>query len=219
MNSFIESLILSLCSQPRTFEYILKNLEGLDPLQLIEILSTLKDSGKIYKKSDLWEIKQESRHPTLDIVTHDPQLYLKKYMGYFDFLKIPHPLDFEWRNSTLTLNYLLNQIQELNTINDKILFLGMPTLFAMACAKDIPHSVTLVERNKPIVKGLSKLNTDRLRFKIIDADIFTVNPLKVGNFHCAIMDPPWYSDHFFQFMWLASQCVEIGGFIAMSLPP
>jgi hypothetical protein len=140
-------------------------------------------------------------------------------MGYFEFLKTPHPLDFEWRNSTASLNYLNNLVQELNAINDSILYLGMPTLFATSYLKDLPHKVTLVERNKPIIEGLQKLVSSNQRFVIRDADIFKVNPKKIGKHHCVIMDPPWYSPIFKQFMWLACQCVEIGGIVGISMPP
>jgi hypothetical protein len=95
----------------------------------------------------------------------------------------------------------------------------MPTLFATACLKDIPQKVTLVERNKPIVRGLSKLSADKDRFQILEADIFKVTPKTIGKYYSVVMDPPWYSPHFYQFMWLAAQCVEVGGVIGISLPP
>ena len=216
---FVQGKILRICIQPRTFDFISSNLDGLDPLRVVESLRFLERENRIEQKNDLWVIKDNSRHLTLDLASADPQLYLKKYMGYFDFLKIPHPLDFEWRNSTASLNYLLGQVQELNAVSDEILFLGMPTLFALACQKDIPQKVTLVERNKPIIRGISKLNIVRERFKIIAEDIFKVNPHTIGKFHSAFMDPPWYSPFFFQFMWLAAKCVRIGGLIGISLPP
>ena len=218
-SEYIDSIILRLCKQPRTFEYISKNLNGLDPIQLAQALEKLEQKEKLHKRGDMWSLKEKRKQPTLNLVSEDPQLYLKKYMGYFEFLKLPHPLDFEWRNSTASLNYLINQVQEINSVNDKILFLGMPTLFATACIKDIPQKVTLVERNKPIVNGLAKLNVDKDRFRILEADIFKVAPKTIGKYYSVIMDPPWYSPHFYQFMWLAAQCVEVGGIIGISLPP
>lgn len=218
-SEYIDSLILRLCKQPRTFEFISKSLHGLDPIQLKEALEQLEGKEKLHKRGDLWSVKEKRKPPTLNLISEDPQLYLKKYMGYFEFLKIPHPLDFEWRNSTASLNYLINQVQEMNSVTDRILFLGMPTLFAMACIKDIPQKVTLVERNKPIVKGLAKINADKERFQILEADIFTVAPKTIGKYYSVFMDPPWYSPHFYQFMWLAAQCVEVGGIIGISLPP
>ena len=216
---YIDSLILRLCKQPRTFEFISKKMNGLDPVQLIKTIEKLEKKNKLHKRSDMWSVSEKQKAQALYIRTDNPHLYLKKYMGYFEFLKMPHPLDFEWRNSTASLNYLINIVQEMNSINDRILFLGMPTLFATACIKDIPQNVTLVERNKPIVRGLAKLNIDKSRFQIIEADIFKVSPHTIGKYYSVIMDPPWYSPFFYQFMWLAAECVEIGGIVGVSLPP
>lgn len=218
-SEYINSLVLRLCKQPRTFEFISKSMNGLDPIQLREAIEKLEEKDKLQKRGDMWSVKEKRKVPTLNLLSEDPQLYLKKYMGYFEFLKMPHPLDFEWRNSTASLNYLINQVQEMNSVTDKILFLGMPTLFATACIKDIPQKVTLVERNKPILNGLLKLNADKERFQILEADIFKVTPKVIGKYYSVIMDPPWYSPHFYQFMWLAAQCVEVGGIIGISLPP
>lgn len=218
-SEYIDSLILRLFKQPRTFEFISKSLNGLDPIQLKEAIDRLEKKEILHKRADMWSVKEKGKPLTLNFHSDDPQLYLKKYMGYFKFLKMPHPLDFEWRNSTASLNYLINEVQEINSVNDRILFLGMPTLFATACIKDIPQKVTLVERNKPIVRGLAKLNADKKRFQILEADIFKVAPKEIGKYYSVIMDPPWYSPHFYQFMWLAAQCVEVGGVIGISLPP
>jgi hypothetical protein len=218
-SEYIDSLILRLCRQPRTFEFISKNLNGLDPIQLKEAIEVLENKEILHKIDDMWSLKEKIKPLALNFHSVDPQLYLKKYMGYFEFLKMPHPLDFEWRNSTASLNYLINEVQIINSVNDKILFLGMPTLFATACIKDIPQKVTLVEKNKPIVSGLAKLNADKERFQILEADIFEVPPKEIGKYQSVIMDPPWYSPHFYQFMWLAAQCVEVGGIIGISLPP
>lgn len=187
---YIKSLIVRLCKQPRTFEFISKNVNGLDPVLLMEAIKQLEKKKTLRKVDDLWSVKENGKYPSLDFSSEDPQLYLKKYMGYFDFLKTPHPLDFEWRNSTSSLNYLINEVQLLNSVNDKILFLGMPTLFATAHIKDIPQKVTLVERNEPIIEGLLKLNIDRERFQILNEDIFKVSPKKIGKYHCIIMGSP-----------------------------
>src|SRR5436190_53004 len=215
----IEAAIVRLCRQPRTFEFISQNLRGFDPVELIIFLDRLEKKEVLEHNRDLWTIKEIKSNLVMKLDSEDPQLYLKKYMGYFDFLKTPHPLDFEWRNSTSSLKMLIEEILRLNFVSDKILILGMPTLFATACLKDIPQHVTLVELNRPIVRGLSKLNTEKKRFQIHEADIFTVAPETIGKFNFVIMDPPWYSDHFYQFMWLAAQCLDIGGVLGVSLPP
>lgn len=219
MNEYLRVSILRLCKQPRSFEYISKNLNGLDPVESIDALQDLEKSGELAYVNDMWCIKEVSANTTLALYPSETKLNIQKYMGYFDFLKNPHPLDFEWRNSSVSLNRLLNKIQKLVTPNDKLLFLGMPTLFATAIERDLPNTIRLIEKNTPIVTGLSKINSDPLRFQIVEANIFTVSPALVSGHYCVVMDPPWYTPHFFQFMWLAARAVSIGGIVAISIPP
>jgi len=221
MNHFyLQTAILRLCQQPRSFEYISKSLNGFDPVEANALLNEMEQKGELVCINNLWSIKEISyRSNTLPLYPVEPKLYLQKYMGYFDFLKTPHPLDFEWRNSSFSLNRLLNKLTTLVTPSDKLLFLGMPTLFATAILKDIPNIITLIERNGPIIQGLKKINTDSERFRIVEADIFTIKPAIVSQHYCVMMDPPWYTPHFYQFMWLAAKSVSIGGLVAITLPP
>ncbi|MDD5363537.1 MAG: hypothetical protein PHN88_15550 [Ignavibacteria bacterium] len=216
---FIENKIVSLCSQPRTFNFLAKNLMGFDPINILNVLQNLEKRKKITSIDGMWTVYDNAQNNEISISENESRLYLKKHMGHFNFLKTPHPLDFEWRNSTESLNYLTNKVQSLNCVTDKTLILGMPTLFATIFLKDIPHKATLIERNKPIIEGLVKMRFDKNRYNIFEADIFQTEPSSLGNYNCAIMDPPWYPAYCYQFLWLASQCVEIGGYVCISLPP
>lgn len=216
-NNFHKSVILRLCSQPRTFEFISKNSLGLDPIEISSVLGELKSDGKILEKDSMWVIPEDKKPLTLAFQDKEPDTYLKKYMGHFEFLKVPHPLDFEWRNSKHSLNYLTNQMLKITSPNDSVLILGMPTLFANICERDVTQPITLVERNKPIIHGLKKFVNHKA--KIHDANIFTTSPEKLGTFQCIFMDPPWYPEHFFQFVWLAGRCLPLGGTLAISIPP
>jgi hypothetical protein len=216
---YLKSIIIRLCRQPRSFEYISKNVNGLEPVETLGLLRELESEKKIVFNSDLWVIPEVSIIENLELYPTEKKHFLQKYMGYFDFLKTPHPLDFEWRNSTESLNLLLKRIMSVTTIHDKILLLGMPTLYATAFQKDIPNTVTLIERNKPIVQSLTKLTKENSKYNVLEEDIFKVEPSKIGKHFCVVMDPPWYTPHFFQFMWLASESISIGGLVAISLPP
>ncbi|MDA9554651.1 class I SAM-dependent methyltransferase [Pelobium sp.] len=213
---FLQNGICRLCIQPRTFEFISNRMHGLDPVELLNLLNELTETEKLRKENEYWIVNEEKLW-TLGI--DEPQLmpYFKKYMGHFDFLKNPHPLDFEWRNTNKSLNYLTELLINLNRPEDSVLLMGMPTLFANLCVKDIPQKIKLVERNEPIIEALSKITNDRT--KIIKADIFKAKSSDIGKHHCVIMDPPWYTQHLFQFVWLAAKCLNIGGTMIISIPP
>ena len=90
-------------------------------------------------------------------------------MGHFDFLKTPHPLNFEWRNTLRSLNLLADLLGQVNEVNDKVLILGMPTLFTTCSLRSVTQYITLIEKNRPIVRALSKFVSDR--YKVQEKDI------------------------------------------------
>lgn len=219
MTEYIKNVLLRICNQPRSFEFISKGIDGLDPVETMKYLHKMETDGDLVQQNGMWCIKEVEVDQTLALFPRETNLLLQKYMGYFEFLQNPHPLDFEWRNSSFSLNRLISRITELVRPSEKILFLGMPTLFATAVKKDIPYRVRLVERNKPIILGLNSINTDLNRFQVIEHDIFTIPPTLISGNYCVVMDPPWYTPHFFSFMWVAANAVELGGIVAISLPP
>ncbi len=218
-HDYLKQSILRICQQPRTFEYISNNVKGLYPNDTLDILTELESEGAITCMDEMWVIKQVMLNDPLQLFSEESKIYLQRYMGYFDFLKTPHPLDFEWRNSMASLNKLINKIQTFLLPKDKLLFLGMPTLFATAMQKDIPYKTSLIERNKPIVQGLTRILPDKDKFMIIEADLFSLNPNMIAKHFCVVMDPPWYAAHFKQFMWVAAKSVSLNGMVMISLPP
>ncbi|RYE38219.1 MAG: hypothetical protein EOP48_27435, partial [Sphingobacteriales bacterium] len=111
-NEFLQNSICRLCIQPRTFEFISNRMSGLDPVELLNFLNHLTDDHILKKEDDYWMVNEE-KLLTLDINEPDWAPYFKKYMGHFDFLKSPHPLDFEWRNTNKSLSYLTELINQL----------------------------------------------------------------------------------------------------------
>jgi hypothetical protein len=216
-SSHLKRDLLKICTQPRTFEYVSKKMGGLDPIKIMNLLEHLKDENLIQESDGYWMLIEKKEDTLIELDDLDSKLWLKQYMGHFEFLKNPHPLDFEWRNTLKSLNYLTDLIQEINASSDRILLLGMPTLFANCSLHNIPQEVTLVERNTPIIKGLKRFCNSKA--KIRQDDIFKVEPKQIGKFDCIVMDPPWYSNFLYQFVWLASQCLIPGGILVISIPP
>jgi hypothetical protein len=218
---FIEHTLIRLCSKPRTFEYVSRNLYGLDPTVVQEYLINLEKTGQLKRVNELWvQKKYEKRRQKikkLDEIQHAE--FLKKHIPYFDLYKKPHPLDFEWRNSSKTLHYLCELLQHINTSSDKLLLLGMPSLFVSTYLTNLTNSATLIDNNTTLLTSIRQLTKKSKSHYIIEGDIFNINPQKIGRYNSVFMDPPWYPDHFFQFIWLACECLEVGGVLGISLPP
>lgn len=218
-SAYLDNLILRLCKQPRTFEFISMEMSGCDPVELHAALKALEQKKVIINNNGLWYVHIHKQNKLADNIDTAKTEFFNEHIGFFGLFDKPHPLDFEWRNTTGSLDYLIKLVRKLSDADDSVLFLGFPTLFATACLQNVSQKITLIEKNKPIVKGLQKLIPDKQRFRIKEADIFKVDPATIGKYRTVIMDPPWYSPHFYQFMWLAAQCVELGGTVGISLPP
>jgi hypothetical protein len=214
---FTRHLILRICIQPRTLEFIVQKLKGVDPMSLLKLLQQLEMEDKLVQQEDLWLIKENANREIKDILATEKHSYLKKFMGDLDSFKLPHPLDFEWRNTKKSVDYLSEFIIKTGHVDDKVLILGMPTMFANICRRDISQEVTIVERNQGVLDLLNKLSHKTC--KVIEADLFKVVPTSIGNYNTVVMDPPWYEEHFMQFIWVANQCLELGGRLIISIPP
>ena len=214
MEQLLEDEILRYCKIPRSFTFLSSNLFGCDLSILKNMLDSLVRRGVLSHIGSQYILQRRVEEGKSVSLKED--FFLQKYMGHFDFLKRPHPLDYEWRNSTKTLDDICDFILNENLDEDPILILGMPTLFARLYHRDVGRKVVLFERNKPIVEALKGFRNER--FDVREADISTVKYTNDEQFFSVFMDPPWYSDSFKSFIWLAAKCVGIGGLIHISIP-
>ncbi|RZJ51493.1 MAG: class I SAM-dependent methyltransferase [Flavobacterium sp.] len=216
--NYIESLVLRLCKQPRSFEYLSMNAQSYDPTDLYKTLKVLEKKNFITNFDGLWCLKNHDPNSTIINNADAKAKFFNEHIGFFALFEKPHPLDFEWRNSVGSLDFLVKHIECSTFDNDRILLLGFPTLFAATSLKEMSQHITLVDKNQPVIKDLEKL-ISKDNFNIVEADIFKVDPDLLGKYQMVILDPPWYSPHFYDFIWLAAKCVEIGGSISISIPP
>lgn len=215
---YTKQLIRRLCQQPRSLNYICQNLNGVDPVTALEFLKELESKGIVRQgEGQLWLNEEIARKKIGDILDPHAQVYVQKYMGDFDFFKKPHPLDFEWRNSKRSVDFLTELVLQDKHLDDDILVLGMPTLFANLCRRDLSKKITIVERNKAVVGNLKELSHHDCN--VVEGDIFKIDPESLGMYATVVMDPPWYEPHFYQFIWLASRCLKLGGRLIISIPP
>jgi len=219
-NTFIEKTILKLCDEPRDFGFLAKELFGLDPIALNETLSHLVKT-KLLKINDYkWVVKgyrytKKKNAPKSRSVSK----FTENKIPYFNLFAKPHPLDFEWRYSLDTLNFICNSIWNSQNETHGILLLGMPSIFIASYYKKLPQKFTLIDNNKTILESIRNNIPITSNFEMIHADIFDFQPKKIEKCETAFIDPPWYNDHFHHFIWMAAQCVDIGGLLIMSVPP
>ncbi len=211
----VEVEIARLCIIPRSFKYLSSNIFGYD---LNELKSTL---DKMVRKKALLLVEgqylvQHNIKEEFQINIPHQDFYFQKYMGHFSFLKKPHPLDYEWRNSMKTLDDICDFIEDEKLDEKPILILGMPTLFARLYHRDIGIKVVLFEKNKPIVEALSRFENER--FKVIETDINIAQLPTENNYYSVFMDPPWYSESFKSFFWFANKFLHVGGLVHISIP-
>ena len=83
----------------------------------------------------------------------------------------------------------------------------------------MPYKITLIDKNKPLLASIHDIITRSRNHSIVNGNISTIKPEKIGQFNSVFMDPPWYPEHFVQFIWLASQCLSTGGLLGVSIPP
>ncbi|MCW3111453.1 MAG: class SAM-dependent methyltransferase, partial [Segetibacter sp.] len=116
-STYYDSLILRLCKQPRTFEFISLQMNGFDPVELLDALKVLESQRKLSNISGLWcNINKEPKKLTSDAVSAKTDFF-NEHIGFFGLFDKPHPLDFEWRNTTGSLTYLIAMVQKMNDVS------------------------------------------------------------------------------------------------------
>ena len=129
-------------------------------------------------------------------------------------LPVPHPLDFDWRFTPETINYVFHRISSLNHNPQGLCFLGAPTLFRAAHERGISSPCYLIDASATSAKALK--NTAPQSIFVTDLLNGPIPNLQVA---VTVADPPWYEEFVRAFLWAAAQLVQPGGFVFLSFPP
>lgn len=131
-------------------------------------------------------------------------------------LPIPHPLNYDWRFSNSSLEYLLNYCSEKTKPDETIAFLGAPSVYLKAIEISFPRKIILLDNNSSVINYFSE-NTvnDGVRLCNILKDSIPAD-IKAS---MIVIDPPWYEKHLLGFMWAAANICIMNGQILISLPP
>jgi hypothetical protein len=125
-------------------------------------------------------------------------------------LALPHPMDCEWRFTDGTADDLLDAAGNATKPGDTILLMGVPSVVIAASRSNHDRRFLVVGEHNVISDGLHNLTACDSRFE-------HGYPVK-RSAAAAILDPPWYPDHFCNMLADAASNCAIGAHIFVSAP-
>lgn len=123
-------------------------------------------------------------------------------------LPLPHPLDSEWRFASDTVDELLGRLIEATRPGDELLLVGTPTLAATLGRTAVDRRIRFVGPDDVVSAAVH--------------DIFAGDPRFVTGqgaaAAAAIVDPPWYADHFTDMLSICARGCRPGAPILTVVP-
>ena len=189
------------------FNSLLNSLPGVYPSVALSSLKRLIFAGKISEQ--LFSIETKKKYKNED---DDSQVQTNK--NVFN-LPVPHPLDFDWRFSDAAATYLLNYCLEVTKAHETTAFLGTPSVFQKAKEISFKRDTILLDNNSAVINHFSN-NTADDNIRLCDIVRDNVPAIEVST---VVVDPPWYENHLYGFMWTAAKICRLDGHILVSFPP
>ncbi len=126
------------------------------------------------------------------------------------FFPEPHALDFDWRFTSDTLEVLGRYISELKVRS--VAVLGAPTLYKYL--SDRGTNTRLLDNNAQAVRRLLQAGYRN----VTECDLLHYTP-NGGKFDCAVLDPPWYLEHYKAFIEAGRRLLARRGRLLISMLP
>ena len=191
---------LQIARGAHSFSDLAEKVEGAWPLETLSILRLLTKRGEV---SSAFLEALMAGNTSADPLRSPTQLRL-------DILPEPHPLNFDWRFTPGTQDFLMKTIESFN--HDFVALLGTPTLLRPLLARKF--RTRLFDQNASLREILEA--EERKSFQ--EADL--TQPLKNANvFTVAAADPPWYSEYYEAFVYRLSDLLIPGGSALLSVLP
>jgi hypothetical protein len=130
-------------------------------------------------------------------------------------LPIPHPLDFTWWFDRSSADQIVRLALDLTQPNDRLVFLGAPTLYLSGCSRLIDRKLVLLDADRAVVSRLGSPNSDH---QAVLCDLLA-DELPELTAQLVVADPPWYFDELKHFLWATRQLCQRGSTVLFSCPP
>ncbi|MBS1852793.1 MAG: hypothetical protein JST79_17960 [Acidobacteria bacterium] len=189
---------------PATFHCLVMKAEGAYPTDVALAIQGLEMKGAIVKCAhELW---RATGSESVLVATESVENQLEPDDSYFPE---PHPLDFDWRFSGKTLDFLYQQLKG-DSLSD-VAILGAPTLFKFL--RDRALNAHLFDRNDQITGYLTRAGYQ----SVTCCDLFRFVGKK--QFASVVADPPWYLDYYRAFIEAARGLLVPNGKLFLSVLP
>lgn len=183
------------------FDDLLRGLPGVYPVDVVSSLQRLARDGRVPReRAETLLAGSNSLEPS--VMAHQS-------------LPVPHPLDFDWRFTPMTIARLLRDCSDLTHPGDTVACFGTPSVFEAALREMQPELTVLLDANDAMVRHfLSKC----CWLRVCNCNLMFDS---IPQIHASIVvcDPPWYFESITAFLWAASQTCVVGGHVMTSLPP
>lgn len=130
-------------------------------------------------------------------------------------LPLPHPLDYDWRFTPATSEFLWQKAVTLARSHDTVICLGTPSVFYVGTRRSRFRAAMLLDANVGLISHFRRQGRSH---RLLECDVLTGN-IPAVQAPVIVADPPWYGEHMEAFIWAASKLCIVGGYVLMSLPP
>jgi cytidylate kinase len=118
----------------------------------------------------------------------------------------PHPLDYDWRFSTQTIDWLAQRVDSIASNNCTLIGLGTPSLFRNRTFR----SSMLLDKNPFAGRGIKAA-----RFQCCN---LLKDPLPEIKGDVIVVDPPWYMAEMRAFLWAARKVCSPNATVLVAMP-
>jgi hypothetical protein len=166
---------------------LVRGAEGAYPSDVLAALDQLETAGEICLTSPgTWRHCNIPEMP-VQRLPDDAEAPRRALSG----LPEPHPLDFDWRFSALSLTALHRRMNV--APDESVAVLGAPTLYKYLVDSGV--DAWLFDKNAQVIRHLKEAGYTSLT----ECDLFDY-AAAIPRFHWAVADPPWYIEHYRAFL-------------------
>jgi hypothetical protein len=184
-----------------TWQGLLRSLPGVYPELVLESLKKQQICDRISFPALNTDFGESGRHVAY-------QLWAEGH------LPTPHPLDACWWFGNSSISVLLEYLRDRDVCVDRVILIGIPTVFHVLRKKGTLKHVTLIDADPQVVSMAHLTNGYRVFLSNVVRDVV---PPCCGD--VILADPPWYESEMRAFLWAARNCSKSGGTIITSVPP